>query len=90
MVFFCPMRYILLIYLTHFWDTLQLFLNVTETEVLDACHKGPINSTVTEICCLITRFETIARSLNPIQAGVFWNHIGWGVFCAKVLSFEVD
>ena len=24
--------------------------------------------------------------LNPIQAGVFWNHIGWGVHCAPSVS----
>ena len=25
------------------------------------------------------------RYLNPIQAGVFWNHIGWGAQCAPPL-----
>ena len=30
------------------------------------------------------------ESLNPIQAGVFWNHIGWGAHCAPLcFSFFV-
>ena len=24
--------------------------------------------------------------INPIQAGVFWNHIGWGAHCAPSVS----
>ena len=39
------------------------------------------------VCYLIT----ISGNLNPIQAGVFWNHLGWGgTLCPLCFSFICD
>ena len=33
---------------------------------------------------LLCPYFVIECSFNPVQAGVFWNHIGWGVHCAPL------
>ena len=40
------------------------------------------------VFCYFKWFQVIPRqnvlAFNPIQAGVFWNHIGWGAHCAPL------
>ena len=39
-------------------------------------------SRISNICHLSSEYRKLR--FNPIQAGLFWNHIGWGAHCAPL------